>query len=135
MVSNNVKILLVEDFLPYAEFLQILFEEDGDCTARIAKDGQEAFDLLLRGYLPDLIISDLKMPRMDGHELLTKMMENPRFTSIPFVFLSGNLCSEELRREHRCRATDHISKPFDLDELRLIIKKVEGLARTTKRAA
>jgi CheY-like chemotaxis protein len=123
----------VEDYLPYAEFLQMLFEEGDDCTACIAKDGQEAFDFLSGGYLPDLIISDMKMPRMDGHDLLTKIKDDPQFASIPFVLLSGNLCTEEMRAEHRCRATDHISKPFDLDELRLIIKRVKDLARATKR--
>jgi CheY-like chemotaxis protein len=111
----------------------MLFEEGDDCTARIAKDGQEAFDFLSGGYLPDLIISDMKMPRMDGHDFLTKIKDDPRFASIPFVFLSGNLCTEEMRAEHRCPAEDHISKPFDLDELRLIIKRVKDLARATKR--
>jgi CheY-like chemotaxis protein len=89
------KILLVESDFDYAEMIEdMLLKKDPDCVISHAKDGIEAMSIMAQGYRPDMIISDKKMPRMNGQELLMTVKTDKELSSIPFFLLSGNSSSQ-----------------------------------------
>ncbi len=61
---------------------------------------------------PDLILSDIRMPRMDGLKLLEKLQENPETSVIPVVMLTAKIEAENIREGMRCGADDYLTKPF-----------------------
>lgn len=80
-------VLLVEDHLDtrqmYAEFLSSRFE------VLTAEDGREALDMMAVGQLPDLVITDLALPRLDGLELIAMMRQDEALRNVPVICLSG----------------------------------------------
>lgn len=91
----------------------------------VAANGQEAMEAVNR-RLPDLILSDLKMPILDGRELCRRLKANSQFSRIPVVLMtssSGAMEEEELRS---LQADDCIIKPFESTELQAKIKKWTG---------
>lgn len=70
-------------------------------------------NVLLRGdKLPDLIISDIAMPNMDGYEFFRNATRDPRLATIPFIFLSGKSSNEDVRYGKYLGADDYVTKPF-----------------------
>jgi CheY-like chemotaxis protein len=89
------------------------------CARRLtrAADGIEALDLL-RGpcaYRPDLIILDLNMPRMNGHELLAILKQDPDFMSIPIVILTTSQDPAGIVDAYQNHTNAYVTKPVDLD--------------------
>lgn len=72
---------------------------------------------LARLHVPDLIISDIMMPELDGFELLRELQTSPDTASIPFLFLSAKSAKNDIREAMKLGADDFITKPFDIDEL------------------
>lgn len=85
--SHLPVVLLVEDHLDtrqmYAEFLSSRFE------ILTAEDGREALDMMAMGQLPDLVITDLALPRLDGLELIAMMRQDEALRNVPVICLSG----------------------------------------------
>lgn len=81
-----------------------------------AADGEQAFALVL-AHSPEVIVSDITMPEMDGIELCKKIRSIARFAEIPFIFLTAHGEPDERVRGLRSGADDYIVKPFDIDEL------------------
>jgi len=80
-----------------------------------ATNGQEALDLLQKGdYLPDLIVTDLLMPKVTGSELITALKERPATREIPIVILAGKTTSSDGPQE--TRADYIIYKDIDIEE-------------------
>ena len=69
------------------------------------------------GTLPDVIVSDVVMPVMDGWTLLKRVRHNARLASVPFMFLSGHSSPQDLQRAFRLGADDFVPKPFDVKDL------------------
>jgi CheY-like chemotaxis protein len=123
-----MKILFVDDLVPWRKLLVELFKEDGsDYEIRQAGDGVEAMGILSQEYMPDMIISDMRMPRMNGHELLMNVRSNDRLSAIPFVMLSSAPCDKVLIKDHDCKATTHIPKPQDIDGMRSLISNIKRM--------
>ena len=109
---------------------QILFVEDDDSLRQAAgeilaaegyqvvhaQNGQEALEVL-NHIVPDLIISDIAMPRLDGFELLDAIRSTDRGMTIPFLFISANTEAGKVSRARRHGADDYLFKPFELQEL------------------
>ncbi|MGB3404405.1 MAG: hybrid sensor histidine kinase/response regulator [Microcoleaceae cyanobacterium] len=109
------KILVIEDELDVREIiLDILYEEG--YIAQGAENGEVGLKLALE-IIPDLIICDVMMPKMDGHEVLKKTRENSKTATIPFVFLTAKATREDLRQGMNLGADDYLTKPFRRDEL------------------
>jgi putative two-component system response regulator len=87
-----------------------------------AKNGKEAL-ALLNQTRPDLIVSDLNMPQMDGFELCEALHSDPEFATIPFVVMSSVKDRGEMRRIIKYGATDYILKPFNVDEMVIHIER------------
>lgn len=81
-----------------------------------AEDGQSGVELA-RAHLPDLIICDVHMPRMDGFATFAKLRESEATASIPFMFLSGAVDRPQIRRGMEMGADDYLTKPFTPSEL------------------
>ena len=77
----------------------------------------------LENHLPDLIISDIQMPEMDGFDLLTLVRQRGFTKHTPFVMLSGRSESKERVKGYRLGAQDYITKPFNPEELEEVVKK------------
>jgi signal transduction histidine kinase len=78
--------------------------------------------LELASPLPDLIISDISMPHMNGFELFETVRSHTEWIDIPFIFLTARSQIEDLRRGYDLGADDYLVKPFDQEHLLLIIR-------------
>ncbi len=99
------------------------------------RDGQEGIDVAEREH-PDLIISDVMMPRVDGHQFCQRMKENPETAHIPFVMLTAKAELAMKIGGLNCGADDYLTKPFDEQELKARVKsllKVRGLHQDLER--
>ena len=112
-------LLIVDDEQSYRQLLTLVFEGDGH-HIRTAMNGREALTLL-EEEPADVIISDVKMPDMDGIELLRAVREFLPDTGV--VLMTAFASVETARNAFKLGADDFIQKPFDVDELKIIVKK------------
>ena len=85
-------------------------------AVREAAGGESAIQLVLEEK-PDLIISDVRMPGMDGHHLLSAIRELQSTAAIPFILMTGSGSHDDFRRGMASGADDYLQKPFTPDEL------------------
>ena len=110
-----IRILIIEDEEPIRRVLvRILSEEDRQYEITEAIDGKKGFNLLQKGTF-DLVLCDIKMPNMDGIEVLQKA--NSKKISTPFIMLTGHGNVETAVEAMKLGAYDFISKPPDLNRL------------------
>ncbi len=118
-------VLLVEDDPGDQELTRRALEEGGfQADLRIASDGEEAMDYLLRRHdfaapatspLPDLVLLDLNMPRLDGKQVLGQIRANQDLRRVPVVVLTTSAQSEDVRRSYELGCNSVITKPVSLD--------------------
>lgn len=114
-------ILLVEDNSDLRYFIkEMVFP---DCRVLLAKNGIEGI-ALARERVPDIIISDIMMPDMDGVELLEALKKEPETDHIPFVFLTARATPDSKLEGIRQGADAYIEKPFSAEELQLVVKNL-----------
>ena len=116
------KILLVDDKATIGKVAGIYLGKDYDFTYLEAVSYTHL--TLPTGNVPDLIISDIRMPLMMGDEFLRYMKNNELFKSIPIVMLSSEESTTERIRLLEEGAEDYILKPFNPLELKIRIKKI-----------
>ena len=111
-MERTLRVLLVEDapFLRYA-FGRLLRMEGFD--VKEVNDGQEALDCLA-SFRPDLVLTDLMMPVMDGVELIAHIRADPEFSSVPVVAITADVTDRAARLAREAGAVDVITKPIDL---------------------
>ncbi|EIA09091.1 response regulator [Flavobacterium frigoris] len=121
---NKNKILLVDDEINLRETIsELLIHEN--YIVKTASNGQEALNIL-DSWIPDLIISDIMMPIMDGNMFHQLIKENIDLSSIPFIFMTAMNGENQMRKCLTNGADDFITKPFKIDELIEIVKnKIE----------
>ena len=113
-------VLIVDDEYDIVSILEFVFSEEG-YTVRVAYNGIEALEVLKEQPYPDVILSDVMMPKMDGYSLLKAVRMNPEYKNIPFILVSaGQLDPEQLQK---MPYDFFIRKPFDLDTLLGIVEK------------
>ena len=113
------RILVVDDDQALLRMLDKIMSKVGDVVC--AKDGQEAFDRLLAGDIPDIIITDLMMPRMDGMQLCAQIQGHPKLKSIPVIMLTAKGTPKDVIAGINQGARHYVVKPFKTQDL---IKKV-----------
>lgn len=109
------KILVVEDEEIVRSNIAEILKAEGFEIAE-AENGVQAIKELSRFY-PDLIISDIMMPGMDGFELVNYIQNNPLTSSIPIILLTARAESTDIRRGMQFGADDYITKPFKANDL------------------
>jgi len=112
---SELTILVVEDHDILREGLQILLETEGYQVVT-AIHGKHALERL-RTCLPDLILSDISMPEMDGYEFYEAVRASPEWVAIPFIFLTARGDRDDLFASKRMGAEDYLVKPVDRQEL------------------
>ncbi len=121
-----INILLVED---NADMLMMLAQvlEWGGYDVMLGRNGREGIDLLKSmGKLPDLIISDMKMPEMGGLDFLLTVRNAPQWHDLPFVIMSAHSSSVERQAALDSGADDFLVKPFNLDDFQKILSRWQG---------
>jgi DNA-binding response OmpR family regulator len=122
------KILIVDDNPNVLKLLNISLSKAGYQIVE-AENGEVAFEVANR-EIPDLIISDIMMPQMDGIELCWMIRENSKVPLVPFIFLTSFDDSEMEIRGFRAGADEYLNKPIDRKEL--LERVSELLDRTQK---
>ncbi|KKM83411.1 hypothetical protein LCGC14_1309730 [marine sediment metagenome] len=119
--------VLVRNFKMYLEMYDYELE-----TALNGKDGLKILSSLENP--PDLIISDILMPEMNGYDFYMKVSENPEWSRIPFFFLSGKTELDDVKFGKMLGADDYITKPFSPKDLLEKIKEKVGEYREQKKS-
>ncbi len=122
-LSKGANVLIAEDNDDVATLIQNIFENNG-YIARRASDGQEALEMLMSEELPDLIISDIAMPRMDGLELIRHIREDETMNHLPIIVVSARVEDSERLEGLDAGAEVYLAKPFIVDELLLRAHKL-----------
>jgi len=134
MNSNSVEILLVEDSQDDVDLtLHTLRKENLANRIMIVRDGEEALDFLFcRGafadrsfeHPPRLVLLDLKLPKVDGTEVLKQIKGHPRTRTIPVVILTSSKEERDLMNTYDLGANSFIQKPVDFDQFRKTVKQL-----------
>ena len=127
-----VEILLVEDSPCDAELMAEALQE-GDLNVHVTgvEDGEEAIRYLRRqdpyrdAPRPDLILLDLHLPRMNGHEVLAEIKQDDTLRLIPVVLMTAFDTDEAISEAYGRQANCCVRKPSDLDEFDVAVKKIE----------
>ena len=119
--SGRPRILIVEDNADFRNFLISSLEEDYDIYN--AENGKVAFHILGLHNV-EMVISDVMMPIMDGLQLCQKIKTDIRYSHIPVILLTARTAQEHMLNGLREGADEYITKPFNLDVLKLRINKL-----------
>jgi len=115
-------ILVVEDNQEIQLNMKIFLEYSG-YKVYTSNNGQEAVELMNNlAKPPDLILSDIMMPVMNGYDLLQHISENPEWNLVPVIFLTAKTSPEDIRFAKTLGIDDYITKPFDEKDLLAIIE-------------
>jgi len=134
MTARQVEILLVEDNPDDVELtLHALRKEKLANNIHVARDGEEALDFLFCNGAhagrtferpPKLILLDLKLPKVDGMEVLKRLKADARTKAIPVVILTSSKEERDLASGYNLGANSYIQKPVDFERFREIVKTV-----------
>ncbi|MDP2209018.1 MAG: response regulator [Bacteroidota bacterium] len=117
--KKHQTLFLIDDEDIWLETMQTVL--DGESYNVITADsGIKALDKLAK-VKPDLILSDVRMPVMNGFELYDKIKNNPKLNTIPFVFMSSLDDYDARRVAKSLGATDYVTKPFDTEEIKRVV--------------
>jgi CheY-like chemotaxis protein len=130
--DSTVEILLVEDSPDDADLMKTALHE-GNLATRITwvEDGEEALAYLHRQgmyanvVLPDLILLDLHLPRVNGLEVLAEIKQDARLRLIPVVVLTSSDNEEEILEAYDRHVNCCVSKPADQDQFVMVVSRIE----------
>jgi two-component system, response regulator len=133
-MSEDVEILLVEDNPKDVELtLHALRREKLANSVEVARDGEEALDFIFcrgkyasrtRQNQPRLVLLDLKLPKVDGLEVLRELKNNAGTQAIPVVILTSSTEEKDMVRGYKLGVNAYIQKPVDFEQFRQMIKEV-----------
>ncbi|MFB2919654.1 MULTISPECIES: response regulator [Aerosakkonema] len=116
------QLLLVDDEPGLREAVQA-YLEDSDFSVDVAANANEGWQKLQQ-HTPDLVITDIMMPQVDGYQFLKQMREDPRFKTLPVVFLTARGMTKDRIQGYNAGCDAYLSKPFDPDELVAIVENL-----------
>ena len=120
-----MKVLVVDDEAMICEWLQFCISQNPSCQLTgVAHNGQEALELFHRDE-PDLILTDIKMPVMDGLEATRQIrhLDRQDIKDMPIIAMSANAFAEDVRLSLEAGMNEHIAKPIEIDKLYGIMRK------------
>ncbi|HSI09054.1 MAG: response regulator [Rariglobus sp.] len=129
-MNTQPSILLVEDNPMDVDLALRAFKKRRLTNpVEIARDGEEALAWIPRwetgAPLPAVILLDLKLPRVDGLEVLRQLKEHPQFRSVPVVVLTTSGESHDVARAYELGANSYIVKPVDFDKFVEVASQIE----------
>lgn len=120
--DQKATLLIIEDDLDVADMLNAYFRVQG-YNVLVANFGEDGINAA-QAQVPDVIILDIRLPDMDGFEIAQKLRDHRRTQSIPIIFLTERRERMDRLRGLELKAEDYITKPFDIQELRLKVRNV-----------
>jgi DNA-binding NarL/FixJ family response regulator len=127
------QLLIVDDEPGLRQAVQAYLEEEG-FKVEVASNAREGWEMIQK-LAPDLVISDLMMPQVDGYEFLKQLREDSRYQTIPVVFLTARGMTSDRIQGYNAGCDAYLSKPFDPDELVAVVTNLlERRAAVTKAA-
>jgi DNA-binding response OmpR family regulator len=108
-------VLVVDDDPVILKLLEVNFDMEG-FTVLVARDGDEGIEIA-RSQRPDLVVSDIMMPKRSGLELVVELKSDPSTSDIPIILLSAKAQNADVRAGIDAGADDYITKPFEPLEL------------------
>lgn len=134
MEDRSFNILLVEDNAKDLRLtLHALQDEELGCKIDVARDGEEALEYLFRrgryevlpaSPPPRLVLLDLKLPKVDGLDVLRDVKRDPRTRAIPVIILTSSKEESDLIESYQLGANAYIQKPVDFDRFREVVKQL-----------
>jgi len=125
--TEQTKILIVDDEPNIVQTLQDRLEMN-EYEVVTACNGKEGLEQAIRQQ-PDIILLDVIMPVMDGHEMLEALRKQPGCDDISVIMLTARSQTQDIARANSCGIEDYIVKPFDLSEL---LEKIESIVENRK---
>lgn len=131
--KHPVHILLAEDNPGDAELARIaLLESEFVNTLYVVDDGQQVLEYLEQGeafpdaMLPDLLLLDLNLPRLNGLEVLARVKNHPDWKRIPVIILTSSESEEDVEKSYEHHANCFITKPIAFDSFVSVVKSIES---------
>lgn len=129
MTSSPVEILLIEDNPDHAALtLRALKKNNLTNEIQVLRDGEEALEFLFNGKglqsAPKVILLDLKLPKVDGIEVLRRIRQDPHTKTIPVVVLTTSREDKDLRECYRLGVNSYIMKPVDFQQFTEAVKSL-----------
>ncbi|HWE43890.1 MAG TPA: response regulator, partial [Gemmatimonadaceae bacterium] len=121
-MSAQPRVLVVDDSATQAASLAMLLEENG-IAARIARNGEQALEMV-RAEIPDLVLSDVVMPGIDGYEVCRRIKVDLGLGRVPVVLLTSLTDQMAIVRALACGADHYVTKPFDPERLVARVRQV-----------
>lgn len=121
------RLMIVEDDPDISNMLRIYFQSQG-YEVTVAQRGEDALEMC-RQQLPNIIVLDIMLPDMDGYDVCRELRANLRTSHIPIVFLTQKDERSDKIHGLELGADDYITKPFDLEELKLRVKNAMARAQ------
>jgi DNA-binding NarL/FixJ family response regulator len=122
-MSETQQLLLVDDEPGIRESVQAYLEDNEGWRVTAASNAEDAWQTL-ETQIPNLIISDIMMPQVNGYEFLHRLREDPRYRSIPVVFLTARGMTSDRIQGYEAGCDAYLSKPFDPEELEAIVRNL-----------
>jgi two-component system, chemotaxis family, response regulator Rcp1 len=140
VAERPIEILLVDDNPGDARLTAEALKDSGvDSVLHTARDGVEAIEFLRRrgdygdAPLPDLILLDLNMPRMNGRQVLAEIKEDPALKGIPVVVLTGSREIDDIVKTYDLHANCYVTKPADFEQFITLVRSVTSFCLTVLR--
>ena len=132
MRPENIKILLIEDNPDDVELTLMAFKKHNLANhITVARDGAEALDIIFQngkegagGLRPDLILLDLKLPKVDGMEVLRQIKGNSETKVIPVIILTCSKEENDLAESYRLGANSYIRKPVNFEKFTEVVMQL-----------
>ncbi|WP_156895546.1 GGDEF/EAL domain-containing response regulator [Massilia putida] len=121
--GRSYDILLAEDSPTQAEHIARLLEQEPEFRVRLAADGRDALDAA-HARTPDLVISDIAMPRMDGYALCRALKDDPALAAVPVLLLTRLTSLQDIVRSLEAGADGFLRKPHDAGQLRERVRRI-----------
>jgi DNA-binding response OmpR family regulator len=122
--GGRPRILVAEDDPDVLKMLEHVMRAIGDVVS--CSDGQEAWEQAQRGPAPDVIVTDIMMPRMDGLALSRKLKSVPQLAKVPVVMLTARTGPRDVIAGINAGARFYVTKPFKTEELVGKVRKALG---------
>lgn len=131
MRTRTTRFLLVEDNNAHAKLVMLhLADAQSNVVVDRVSDGSEALDYLRRqGHFadrerPDVVLLDLRLPRVDGHEVLRQVKSDEELKVIPVVVLTTSTAESDKQAAYSNHANSYITKPLDFDQFQQMIQSL-----------
>ncbi len=116
------RILAVDDEPNIVRLIQVNLEREG-YTVETANNGAQAL-AKIKANRPDLLVSDVMMPEMDGFELLANVRRDPALADLPIIMLTAKAQDKDVMEGYTRGADMYLTKPFNPNELKQFVKRI-----------